>query len=74
MSTAGLSTTLQYRQFSISRCKIYDSIFHTCITSQTRRNVELVQIIMEYGSTPYVGMAPKKMASPLTNDMFRTLL
>ena len=47
-----------------------------------------IAIIMEYGSTPYVGMARKKMAAPLDaykityvgmtrekqNHMFRTLL
>ena len=32
---------------------------------------------MEYGSTPYVGMAPKKNGFPIKcvqNDMFKTLL
>ena len=32
---------------------------------------------MEYGSIPYIGMAPKKMAAPLyvykLSDMFKTL-
>ena len=39
----------------------------TCVYSKTPCVVcRDLHIIMEYGSTPYVGMAPKKMASPLT--------
>ena len=36
----------------------------------------LVQYIMEYGSTPYIGMAPKKNGCPIVcvqSDMFKPL-
>ena len=39
-------------------------------------NVHIMYIIMEYGSTPYIGMAPKKNGCPIVcvqSDMFNTL-
>ena len=39
-------------------------------TPEIRTKVQVLsgislKVIMEYGSTPYIGMAPKKMAAPL---------
>ena len=39
-------------------------------------NSQPVMRIMEYGSTPYIGMAPKKNGCPIAcveSDMFKTL-
>ena len=39
-------------------------------------DIEIFEFIMEYGSTPYIGMTQKKKGCPIVHvqsDMFKTL-